>query len=624
MSDTTKYGVANVTPTVAHAGKKGTWTVEYTVGASGIKQGGGLRLIQPLSAHDLWPLGKVTAFCDNPQAFLDVYTDKAYPMTFHHSNYPSVTVTVFGTDLQPGEKVRIVLGAVGGYVSGRFVRAEAFRHTGDFDFNLLVDPKGNANFVRERHRPEAYHPVAGDLTVTVRPDTPARIRCALRCSPTGAADLIGVVAAEDAYENPIADIAFPIRLSVEQGTADLPAAVEKPGGQEGGRFAAKVSGGEVVYVGATSYPHGIYGLSSPVCRDFTGKGHGIYFGDMHVMTGSGGNPQMCGTSESAIRYARDVFGLDWTAITNGDAPATWRADRALFEQYNKDHDFVTMPAYECGLRTGHKNVYYIDGEPPDEVILDADALWRHLRGTTCMAITHTSNTHSETDPDLSWSPLKIETINPAFERLIEISQNRGSFEVDEIGGEVSFGGFGSSIRDILARGYRLGFVGGTDNHRARPGSTLSNQSGLDSADFVGGGITGVLCKELTRSAVWDALFARRCYATTSVRMLLDVDLNGHTMGEDIAISGENRDAFATRTLRVRAAGTTLLDRIVIVRNGEEVHTESVNGLTAEVTWQDDAPLADVNDADIGGVYYYAKVYQADRNVGWASPIWLSY
>ena len=40
---------------------------------------------------------------------------------------------------------------------------------------------------------------------------------------------------------------------------------------------------------------------------------------------------------------------------------------------------------------------------------------------------------------------QISTINPKFERLVEICQNRGSFERDEIGDEVSFGGFGSSI-----------------------------------------------------------------------------------------------------------------------------------------------------------------------------------
>ena len=57
--------------------------------------------------------------------------------------------------------------------------------------------------------------------------------------------------------------------------------------------------------------------------------------------------------------------------------------------------------------------------------------------------------------------------------LVEITNLYKNYET---GGEVTLGGYGSSIRDILALGHRLGFVGGTDSHRGRPGSRLSNQS----------------------------------------------------------------------------------------------------------------------------------------------------
>jgi len=618
------FGSARITPNTAFAGQKGEWTIEYTVGSKGIAQGGGIRVHQPTSAHDLWPLGKVLAFCSNRRTSLEVCTENAYPQTYHHSKYPSVTVTVYGTDLKAGDRIRIVIGALGGYVSGRFVRSQAFTHSAKVCFHVYVDPKGNGGFVRERFRAQAYEPVPGDLTVDVRPAQEARLRVTLRSRPAKGKDPIGVLAVEATYENPVRDGACDVALSVVQGAADVPPQTSKPSGRDGVRFPLSDTGKGVCRVSASSWKHGIYGVSNPLSQDFFAGGYQAYFGDMHVMTGDCGNPQMSGSTETALLYARDVFGLDFTAVTNSFNPKCWKNDQRLFRKYNKAHDFVTLPAYEVGWLTGHKNIYYLDESLPGTWPKDVNAMWRFLKGKECMAIAHHPNTHSETDRELSWGPHDLSTINPKFERLIEICQNRGSFEKDEVGGEVSFGGFGSSVRDALAMGYRLGFVGGTDTHRGRPGSPLSNQSGLDARANVSGGITGVLAKELTRQAIWEALKARRCYATTSVRILLDVKLNGLAMGRDLRITRSNRAKFRRRTITVKAAGTYPLDRIVIVRNGKEVAQRRINDMDGAFEWTDDAPLSRVRDAKIRGMYYHAKVIQSGGNLAWASPIWLTF
>ena len=167
-------------------------------------------------------------------------------------------------------------------------------------------------------------------------------------------------------------------------------------------------------------------------------------------------------------------------------------------------------------------------------------------------------------------------------------------------------------------------MGGTDTHRGRPGSPLSNQSGLDAREHVTGGITGVLCRELTRRAIWEALLARRCYATTSVRVLLDFDVNGLSMGEELRVTQADEDRFAKRTITCRAVGTCPIDRVVIVRNGQEVYSKAIGDMACAVQWEDGEPLDSIHDARIEGAYYYAKVYQRDRNVGWTSPMWLTF
>ena len=619
-----ELGKATITPTVAYAGKRGRWDVEYTAGKAGIKQGGSLRLVPPHKAGGtFWELGKVMAFCDNPDVSLEVRTEKTYPRSYHHSHYPAVTVFAYGTDLREGDTVRIILGALGGYLSGRFIQTRPQTHAGDGEFELYVDRKGNAHFSGERFRQQAYQKVEGQLAVEVRPAAEARIRCTIRNSPGPDKDLIGVVSVEDEHENPIRDEAYDISLSVESGSLQTTQKVTKPAGQDGVSFTVKALDDTTDRVAATCWERNVAGVSNPVCPGFCATGRKIYFGDMHVMTGACA-PSLYGDTESALKYARDVFGLDFTSVTNWNPEQSWPADSELFKKYNNDHEFVTLPGYENGLRTGHKNVYFPGEDTPVRPARTYEELFELLADRECLVISHHSNTTSESDPEQSWGPVQLDSINPKYERLIEICQNRGSFEVDQVGGEVSFGGYGSSVRDFLAAGLRLGFVGGTDTHRGRPGSPLSHQSGLDAGENVTGGITGVLCDELTRPAIWEALKARRCYATTSVRILLHFDVNGLMMGRDVQLTKESRKDFESRTIRVKAAGTYPIDRIVIVRNGEEVHTRSIDAIECEVEWDDEQSLSDVLDPKMKGVYYYAKVYQHDGNMAWASPVWLTH
>ena len=285
-------------------------------------------------------------------------------------------------------------------------------------------------------------------------------------------------------------------------------------------------------------------------------------------------------------------------------------DAELFERYHEPHRFVTMPAHEFGFRSGHKNVYPLDEADGPPRARDASELAQWCRGKRAIVISHHPNTCSETDPYIGWGHHNLDTIDPDVEPAIEICQDRGSFEHDQVGRDgVHFGGFGSSVQDALARGLRLGFVGGTDSHRARPGSARTNLSGLDADDFLGGGLTCVLAPELTREALFDALRTRRSYATTSVRILLDVRVNGHLMGSEIRGDGE------PRTIVLRAAGTAGFARALVVRNGEEVHTQPGSGRLLDFAWRDEQPLE-------GSACYYVRLVQADGHMAWPSPVWV--
>ena len=96
------------------------------------------------------------------------------------------------------------------------------------------------------------------------------------------------------------------------------------------------------------------------------------------------------------------------------------------------------------------------------------------------------------------------------------------------------------------------------------------------------------------------------------------------MGEEVQVTRRNAAGWAERESDVKVAATYPLDRAVIVRNWKEVRTEPLWGMTTQFTWQDAEKLRVVRDAGVRGVYYYAKVYQRDRNIAWARPMWMSY
>ncbi|MFO7945302.1 MAG: DUF3604 domain-containing protein [Armatimonadota bacterium] len=617
------FGHAEVSPRQGiTAGEYGTWLVEYTAGPNGIKVGGSVRIIPPVFGYVHWEIGKVTAFCDNPNVHLECQASNMWPRTTHHSNYPVVTVIVYGEKIEAGETITVKLGDQGGYNSGRFVRTRAQEWAGRTPFMVSVDPIGNARFEIERANADRYHKVDGDLWVEVEPAEPEYFRVSLKNPGEPGAPLRVTITCEDEYENPVRGYEGRVRLSSTAHIEGLPETVQFTADDEGHKHlqipAPELTG--PVWVTAWDGESEAIGTSNPLQPGFFGDLQ-AYFGDLHVMTGQNHEPKtfMWGDTETGILYARDDRGMDFTSITN--TGGQWPIDGEMFAKYNDPKTFVTIPGREFGFSSGHKNVYTMSDEweaprpsgPADlpEMLKDRDAI----------VITHHPNTHSETDPT-NWGPANLDSIIPELEPVIEICQNRGSFEKEEVGEDnVYFGGFGSSVQSALAMDYRLGFVGGTDNHRGLPASGRSHQSGLNYDEYVTGGITCVLCEKLTREAIFEAIRERRCYATTGQQILVDFSVNGQMMGREVAV--EEIGAENEREIAFKIAGTTAIEKIVVVRNNEDVHTITPEAGTRFVqgTWTDETPFADaVNEHNC--VYYYLRITQKNGHLAWPSPVWI--
>jgi hypothetical protein len=117
----------------------------------------------------------------------------------------------------------------------------------------------------------------------------------------------------------------------------------------------------------------------------------------------------------------------------------------------------------------------------------------------------------------------------------------------------------------------------------------------------------VYAPELTREALWEAMWARRVYATTGERILVDLRADGKMMG------GELKSDMPPGVV-AQVAGTAPLHQVELIRNGQVVKTQGTSDLDLELSWR---------DTNLERCYYYLRVTQADGEMAWSSPIWVN-
>lgn len=607
----------SITPAVATAGQRGTWKLTFTLGPEGMRVGGALRIRPPQKGMVRWEVGKLTATASRPRAACEVSLFDCHPISYHWRHAPIVQVDLLGEELAEGDTITVIIGERGGYSRGYFVRARAQDHAHQqAEWDFWIDVEGNKSLQPERAIDDPWVQL-DSILMDVAPDRPARLHV-IACQPQSDEDeFMVLVAARDAYGN---------FCEQHQGALILIAGLQIYSGElsEGSvtpRF--RCGEGDVIRATAVDPEHELTGTSNPVCRGFAGD-RTICFGDLHVMTGEGIIASALEGTDYGYRWGRDVAGLDFCCITNN--VSLWAEDLALDDEFHKPGQFVTIPACEIGFSIGHKNVYFptTDADAPDPS--SPESLFASLEGREALVIPHHTSVFSESSRRTFWTEHDFDTHNPQFERLIEMSQDRGSMEREEVGGNVYFGGTGSSVWSALQRGMKVGFVGGTDSHRAQPGEPGSPVGGLDPDEVTVGGLTAVLAEGLTREDVWEALYSRRCYATQGQRTLLRFELGEHPMGS--VIEGDSTKALQERrAFKFRVVGHRPVVAVELVRN--DGHVEDLleacdlsPGLDLiEGEWEDAEALADLPRAG-DAVFYYLRVTEADGRMAWSSPIWI--
>jgi len=639
------YGTAMIHPADAvRVARCYQWTIVYTVGEAGLARKGRLVLTIPMggfSSPKLFPpdeppvrpdnslTGYVTAEVSRKgvEAVLSLENpphSQTYGLGVPGGGgyiWPGFTLLLRVTgDLQKDDVITITYGdrasGSAGAVSGTYAhRAE---------FGIFIDPDGSLSGLCA-----GYYKVEGPLEIEVLND-PTRKLIVVAPSVMGEGEAVDVrVVPRDQFDNLDAFYHVGVKLmgpdGAEQPYKDL---TRTTGVVTFG--SAEISGRTGPAFIQAEDERGLSARSNPIIVTANPAAPRIFWGDVHVHT------ELCdglGTLAEAYEYARDAACIDFAAVATHDTlcdARDWAEMQEAAERFHEPGRFLPFLAYEYGERKvgGDKTVLYKNTDEEifrtmDEGSRTPDGLWRKLRGKEAITMPH-SGAHRTMGTN--W-----EHHDPEFQRLVEIYSEWGNSEYNGNPRPVTWNCQverrparpGGTVQEGLATGARVGIMASSDNHSGQPGhSNLMGSFARRRA--YRGGLVAVYAEELTRDAVWDGLWNRRCYGTTGARIILYFILNGYPMGSDIPLGSLEG---STRKIEISVAGSDGIQRIDVIRNNEEVFSHTGDGDVHRVEFEDSDPIEPLFLTGIHSpgpfLFYYVRVTQVDGEMAWSSPIWIS-
>lgn len=266
----------------------------------------------------------------------------------------------------------------------------------------------------------------------------------------------------------------------------------------------------------------------------------IFWGELH---GHSGFSEGQGSPDSFFQFGRDDARLDFIAFTEHDAwldDWEWNRLKELVDEYNKEGEFITFPAYEWTANQnvgGHHNIIFRNTNNRERIpTQDYPTVQELHKGLREKHNTEDLLVIPHAHVAANWNITDKDTV-----KLVEIFSMHGAFEW-----------FG---RMYLRLGNKVGFIAASDDHFCHPGYTSMVISGL----AYRGGLAAVMAPSKSSDVLFDAMKNVSTYATTVERIILDVDVNGVKMGKSVPLSPE-------RTIKGRVMGTAPIDSVTIFKN----------------------------------------------------------
>jgi hypothetical protein len=574
------------------AGGRERFAVVYEAGPEGVAEGG-VVFLQP-SPFWGWDTPQTTS--PHGSGFTEVKTEADGVRLRAETVAPLLlAIHVEGRALKSGERIEMVFGA-----GPAKARVDTYAES---ESRLWLAVDGDGDGVRAV--------LVDSPAIDIMAGPPAHLALYLPTTAKPGEDVRVHLSVLDALGNAGAPFEGEIELAVPPGLS-LPAIVTFTAANQGTQVLEGSATTPGIYRVIAHGPGELLAESNPLVVDE--RAAPILWADLH---GHSNLSDGTGTPDDYFAYARDVAGLDVVALTDHDHwgmlfldghPEMWRRIEEATQRFNEPGRFVAVLGYEwTSWLQGHRHVLYFTDRgrvlsSMDTAYDTPSRLWDALRGQPALTFAH----HSAGGPvatNWDFPP------DPELEPLTEITSVHGSSEAWDTPRRIYHPVRGNFVRDVLGRGYHLGFIGSGDSHDGHPGLPQIASPARS------GGLAAILGAERTRESVLEALRARRVYATNGPRILLRMLLDGSEMGsilEAAAIRAENQQ------LEVRVASPLPLARVDLVRGraGGEPTVDSVQ-ITGEREWSVRKEIPRL----AAGEYVYLRAIQADEGAGWSSPIY---
>lgn len=625
--------VAMSGPSEIEHGQYARWEFTFTAGSNGIPDGGGIAI----ASHHVsgWGLpqnsdpGAPNYVSVSAEAGIGLDFEKLSPVLvsgpYTLAYYPWQNITMVAIrrgPLLPGQSIKLVLGD---------------QSHGSPGFRAPSIARGEALFMAfvRKQAGRRFEPIPAHLSVKILPGKANALHIVAPSDTEPGRPVRVILRAEDDRGNIAQDY---------RGTVSLKQDAEADSGLPSSYTFTSADAGVHIFRGVRYQKPGIYRIhtydpalnvstdGNPIRCSPGSQALRIFWGDLHdhsiISDGEG-------SAGHAFEYARDVAGLDFVALTDHDYQMNdlrWRQNRDIATKFHDEPRFVTFYGYEWSGATqigGNHNVIspfedlplfrsYDHFDPENPFIT-----WPKLEGAPYIGELYERIERVSKDrvkalviPHYRGGPADPRWNDARLSPVIELASEAGWHEAWAL--------------QFLQRGYRMGFIGSSDDHLGRPGYGTADHRELGYKDpngewpantanqfhypwgpnVQGSPLVAVIARENTRQAIFEALLARHCYVTSGPRILLDFTANGHMMGDEFPASSAPQ-------FDVRVESVAPVISFILKKDGHALYTRRLDkpAASARATWTD--------SDDYKGHFYYVEVVTEDpQQRALSSPIWI--
>jgi hypothetical protein len=336
-----------------------------------------------------------------------------------------------------------------------------------------------------------------------------------------------------------------------------------------------------------------------------GRQYRIVRGDLRRYTELSSDGAADGTLDDAYRYGIDAAALDFLLVADHqmgmDEEYNWWLTQKSNDMYFASEQFVPLFGYERTVPypNGHRIVIW--PERGEKVLRVSPAEANGTQNTGPILYPYLRDTNGISSPQSPATPLGtdwrdndalLEPVAEIYEASGHSSEHEGAPRAQKAGDDhVQSLGY---LWNAWAKGYRLGVEAGSGH--------VSTHAAF----------TCVVAEQFTRQGLIEALKKRHIYAATD-NIVLDFRI---ATPEGTYLMGDAFESKSLPRLFVRAMGTAAIARVHVIRNGKYIHKAEPNAKDVSVEFMD-------GDAQPGPNYYYVRIEQADGQLAWSSPIWIS-